>query len=148
MKSALVEAVHSVEASKNYLGAMYRRIAARKGRKRAAISVGHAMLRIAYYLLTREEMYVDLGEDYFDKPFCFLTMRNTHLHNDSNGDFFQSSFHFNKCLSLSGFLTKYKLRIEFLLTCMSATVMLSSPERITSPVWPFISLISTCTPAS
>ncbi len=25
------------------------------------------MLRIAYYLLTRKEMYVDLGEDYFDK---------------------------------------------------------------------------------
>ncbi len=25
------------------------------------------MLRISYYLLTRKEMYVDLGEDYFDK---------------------------------------------------------------------------------
>lgn len=25
------------------------------------------MLRIAYYLLTRKEMYVDLGEDYFGK---------------------------------------------------------------------------------
>ena len=25
------------------------------------------MLRIAYYLLTRKEMYVDLGEDYIDK---------------------------------------------------------------------------------
>jgi hypothetical protein len=25
------------------------------------------MLRIFYYLLTRKEMYVDLGEDYFDK---------------------------------------------------------------------------------
>ncbi|WP_339803963.1 IS110 family transposase [Paenibacillus sp. FSL R5-0744] len=67
LKSALVEAAHSLSASKNYLGAMYRRTAARKGRKRAAISVAHARLRIAYYLLTREEMYVDLGEDYFDK---------------------------------------------------------------------------------
>jgi transposase len=67
LKSALVEAAHSVAASKNYLGAMYRRTAARKGKKRAAINVAHAMLRIAYYLLTREEMYVDLGEDYFDK---------------------------------------------------------------------------------
>jgi transposase len=35
--------------------------------KKAAIVVAHAMLRIAYYLLTRKEMYVDLGEDYFDK---------------------------------------------------------------------------------
>lgn len=25
------------------------------------------MLRISYYLLTRKEMYVDLGEDYFDR---------------------------------------------------------------------------------
>jgi len=30
-------AAHSVGASKNYLGAMYRRTAARKGRKRAGI---------------------------------------------------------------------------------------------------------------
>lgn len=67
LKSALIEASHSVRGSKNYLGALYRRIAARKGRKRAAIVVAHAILRISYYLLTRKEMYVDLGEDYFDK---------------------------------------------------------------------------------
>ncbi|SDP75492.1 hypothetical protein SAMN05421677_13233, partial [Halobacillus aidingensis] len=36
-------------------------------KKRAGIVVAHAMLRISYYLLTRKEMYVDLGEDYFDK---------------------------------------------------------------------------------
>lgn len=67
LKSALVEAAQSVRGSKNYLGAMYRRTAGRKGQKKAAIVVAHAMLRIAYYLLTRKEMYVDLGEDYFDK---------------------------------------------------------------------------------
>jgi hypothetical protein len=53
--------------SKNYLGALYRRTAGGNGKKKAAIVVAHAMLRIAYYLLTRKEMYVDLGEDYFDK---------------------------------------------------------------------------------
>lgn len=67
LKSALIEAAHSVRGSKNYLGALYRRTASRKGKKRAGIVVAHAMLRIAYYLLTRREMYVDLGEDYFDK---------------------------------------------------------------------------------
>jgi transposase len=67
LRSALQEAAHSVRGSKNYLGALYRRTAARKGTKRAAIVVSHAMLRICYYLLTRKEMYVDLGEDYFDK---------------------------------------------------------------------------------
>ena len=67
LRSALTEAAHSVRGSKNYLGALYRRTAARKGKKRAGIVVAHAMMRIAYYLLTRKEMYVDLGEDYFDK---------------------------------------------------------------------------------
>jgi transposase len=67
LKSALTEAAQSVRGSKNYLGEMYRRTAARKGSKKAAIVVAHAMLRISYYLLTRKEMYVDLGEDYFDK---------------------------------------------------------------------------------
>ncbi|WP_171909167.1 transposase [Paenibacillus sp. GP183] len=33
LKSALIEAAHSVAASKNYLGAMYRRTAARNGKK-------------------------------------------------------------------------------------------------------------------
>lgn len=77
LKSALTEAAHSVGASKNYLGAMYRRTLARKGRKRAAIVVAHAMLRIAYYLLTRKEMYVDLGEDYFDKQKLGSIVRNS-----------------------------------------------------------------------
>jgi transposase len=67
LRSALTEAAHSVRGSKNYLGALYRRTASRKGKKRAGIVVAHAMMRIAYYLLTRKEMYVDLGEDYFDK---------------------------------------------------------------------------------
>lgn len=67
LRLALTEAAHSVRGSKNYLGALYRRTASRKGRKRAGIVVAHAMLRISYYLLTRKEMYVDLGEDYFDK---------------------------------------------------------------------------------
>ncbi|MGG1664657.1 IS110 family transposase [Brevibacillus sp. NRS-1366] len=77
LKSALTEAAHSVGASKNYLGALYRRTLARKGKKRAAIVVAHAMLRIAYYLLTRKEMYVDLGEDYFDKQKQQAIVRNS-----------------------------------------------------------------------
>jgi transposase len=67
LRSSLTEAAHSVRGSKNYLGALYRRTASRKGRKCAGIVVAHAMLRISYYLLTRKEMYVDLGENYFDK---------------------------------------------------------------------------------
>jgi transposase len=67
LRSALTEATQSVRGPKKYLGALYLRTAGRKGNKRAAIVVVHAILRLAYYLLTRKEMYVDLGEDYFDK---------------------------------------------------------------------------------
>lgn len=39
--------------------------------------LAHAMLRIAYYLLTRKEMYVDLGEDYFEKHKHAAIVRNS-----------------------------------------------------------------------
>lgn len=39
LKSALIEAAHSLRGSKTYLGALYRRTAARKGKKRAGIVV-------------------------------------------------------------------------------------------------------------
>lgn len=39
LRSALTEAAHSVRGSKNYLGALYRRTASRKGKKRAGIVV-------------------------------------------------------------------------------------------------------------
>ncbi|MBA9029305.1 hypothetical protein HNP81_004678 [Peribacillus huizhouensis] len=55
MRSALTEAAHSVRGSKNYLGALYRRTASRKGKKRAGIVVAHAMLRISYYLLPEKK---------------------------------------------------------------------------------------------
>lgn len=77
LKSALIEAAHSVRGSKNYLGALYRRTAARKGKKRAAVVVAHAILRISYYLITRKEMYIDLGEDYFDKQREKSIVRNS-----------------------------------------------------------------------
>ncbi len=46
LRSALTEATHSVRGSKNYLGALYRRTASRKGRKRAGT---HLFIR-SYWL--------------------------------------------------------------------------------------------------
>lgn len=86
LKSALTEADHSVGSSKNYLGALYRWTAARRDRKRAGIVVGHVMLRIAYYLLKRKEMYVDLGEDYFDKQKQASIVRNSIRRLENLGD--------------------------------------------------------------
>ncbi|MBP1967908.1 IS110 family transposase [Paenibacillus aceris] len=67
LRSALLEASQSVCRSDNYLGALYRRIAARKGGRKAAVAVAHAIMKIAYHLLTRNEDYRDLGADYFEK---------------------------------------------------------------------------------
>ena len=68
LRSALVEAAQAAARSKDsYLGAQVRRLAARRGRKRAAVAVGHTILTIAYYVLTREREYQDLGLNYFDR---------------------------------------------------------------------------------
>ncbi|AFC28183.1 transposase IS116/IS110/IS902 family protein [Paenibacillus mucilaginosus 3016] len=67
LRSALIEASHSIRGSNNYLGAQYRRIAARKGGHRAAVAVAHSIMTIAYHLITRQEDYTDLGSDYFEK---------------------------------------------------------------------------------
>ena len=64
----LVQAAHTVARSKdNYLSAQFRRIARRRGKKRAAVAVAHSILVIAYHLLRDGTEYIELGGDYFDK---------------------------------------------------------------------------------
>ena len=53
--------------SKPYLAAQYRRLSARRGKKRAAVAVAHSILVIAYHLIFRQQPYRDLGADYFDQ---------------------------------------------------------------------------------
>jgi transposase len=68
LRRILVQAAHAAARSKTtYLGAQYRRLAARRGAKRAAVAVGHTILVIAYHLLTRATVYRDLGPTYFDQ---------------------------------------------------------------------------------
>jgi len=68
LRRALVQAAHAAgRARQTYLGAQYRRLAARRGKKRAAVAVAHTILVIAYYLLARQTAYTDLGPDYFDR---------------------------------------------------------------------------------
>jgi transposase len=68
LRHALVEAAHGASHTKNkYLKAHYHRIAGRRGKKKALLAVGHSILVIAYYVLTRREAYTDLGGNYFDE---------------------------------------------------------------------------------
>jgi transposase len=68
LRQALVEAAHGAARSKKtYIGAQYRRLAARRGKKKAAIAVGHTILVIAYHIITRQQPYQELGPNYFDE---------------------------------------------------------------------------------
>lgn len=51
----------------NYLSALFPRLAARRGVKRATIAVAHALLGIVYHILKRPVVYHELGPDYFDQ---------------------------------------------------------------------------------
>jgi transposase len=68
LRAALVEAAHGAARTKDsYLAALYQRLKARRGAKRAAVAVGHAILVIVYYLLSRGESYHDLGPTFLDE---------------------------------------------------------------------------------
>ena len=78
LRSALVEAARSVGRKKNsYLSAQYQRIAARRGKNRAAVAVGHTILTIVHILLTRKQAYMELGFDYFDNRKRDILIKNS-----------------------------------------------------------------------
>jgi transposase len=67
LRVALTEAAYAAGRGKTYLSAQYHRLITRRGKKRAAVAVGHSILVIAYYLLTRGVPFSDLGQQYFDQ---------------------------------------------------------------------------------
>jgi transposase len=67
IKSALTEAAQAAAKSKDkYFAAQYRRLAPRRGRKRAIAAVAHSILVTIYYMLRNNVTYRELGGDYFD----------------------------------------------------------------------------------
>src|SRR6266478_1713424 len=68
LRRCLSQAAWAISMMKNnYLSALYRRIAARRGAKRAVMAVAHALLEIAYHMLKRKEDSRELGADHFDR---------------------------------------------------------------------------------
>lgn len=51
----------------SYAQSLYRRLAGRRGKKRAIIAVARTLLESFWFMLTRGEPYKDLGDNYFDK---------------------------------------------------------------------------------
>jgi transposase len=67
VKAILVQAAHAAATTQTYLGAQYRRLAARRGSKRAAVAVGHSILVIYYQMVKTGEPYQEKGADYFSQ---------------------------------------------------------------------------------
>ncbi len=68
LRQVLIEVAWAIAHTKeNYLVAYFRRLAQRRGLKRAALALAHRVLRIIYHLLRDGTEYQDLGVDHFDQ---------------------------------------------------------------------------------
>jgi transposase len=68
LRQALVEAAQAAGRTRGtYLSTQYHRLAARRGKKKAVIAVGHTILVTAYHLLARDQVYEELGPDFFER---------------------------------------------------------------------------------
>ncbi len=68
LRAALVQSAWAATRKKDsYFQAQYRRLAARRGKKRAILAVAHSLLVVIYHMLKNGSTYQDLGGDYFDK---------------------------------------------------------------------------------
>lgn len=68
LRSILVQCGHAAGHTKaTYLGTQYRRVAGRKGKRRAAVVVGHSLLNAVYFILRDGVEYRELGAQHFDQ---------------------------------------------------------------------------------
>jgi transposase len=80
LRGALGEAAAAAARTKGtYLSARYRRLAGRRGKKRAKVAIGHDILVAAWYIMRDGVDYADLGADYFDTHAMDLRRKATRL---------------------------------------------------------------------
>ncbi len=76
LREALVEAAEAaIRVKGTVFQALYHRLAARRGRKRAILAVAHRLLVVAYQLLQKGESYREVGADAFDERQRVVTGR-------------------------------------------------------------------------
>jgi transposase len=67
LRRTMCEAAWAASHTKDtYFSAQFRRIAARRGQKRALMAVAHSILITAYHMLKHKRHYNELGADFFD----------------------------------------------------------------------------------
>ena len=68
LRKALAQAAHGAKQTKGaYFGALYQRLAGRRGAKKAIVAVGHAIVVAIYSMLRYHEPYRELGREYYDE---------------------------------------------------------------------------------
>ena len=68
LKRILCQVAWAASHTRNtYFAALFRRIAAKRGKKRAILAVAHAILVAAHAMLKNKTNFVDLGSDYFER---------------------------------------------------------------------------------
>ncbi len=76
----LGEAAVGASRTNTFLGERYRRIARRRGAKRAIVAVGRSILMIVWHLLTDPDApFVDLGPGYYDSRINLNRRMRTHV---------------------------------------------------------------------
>lgn len=77
LRAALAQAAWAASHTKEtYLSAQFHRLAARRGKKRAIVAVGHSIIVIAYHILRDRQPYYELGHDFFDQRKRDSTVRH------------------------------------------------------------------------
>ncbi|HUA30921.1 MAG TPA: IS110 family transposase [Streptosporangiaceae bacterium] len=77
----LGEAVIGAARTDSFLGERYRRIARRRGKKKAIVAVGRSILVIVWHLLSDPSArYNDLGSDFFDRRLNPERRKRAHIH--------------------------------------------------------------------
>lgn len=67
MREVLVQAAHGVRRCRTYLGERYRRLKKRRGSKRAALAIGHAILVISCQMMKTGQAYHEKGAEFFQQ---------------------------------------------------------------------------------
>lgn len=68
VRRAMCQAAWAASHSKNtFLSAFYRRMMMRKGEQKAVMALAHHMILIVYNILRRDEEYVEVGGDFYDR---------------------------------------------------------------------------------
>lgn len=68
IKGVMTEIAWAATRTKNsYSAAQYRRLARSRGKKRALVAVANSLLQAVWHILSRRQVYQELGADYFDR---------------------------------------------------------------------------------